>query len=98
MVNCSFLILGTGARHHKRRLITPAFAGQVRRVLAPGGVVRMATDWQDYAEQMREVFDAAPGFAHVICRSGRHDSGRTHRSSARPRKGRDVQDLAWVDG
>ena len=25
-------------------------------------MLRLATDWQDYAEQMREVMDAAPRF------------------------------------
>jgi tRNA (guanine-N7-)-methyltransferase len=28
-----------------------------------GGVWRLATDWQDYAEQMRSVLDAQPAFA-----------------------------------
>ena len=31
------------------------------RVLEPGGTLRLATDWQDYAEQMLEVVTAAPG-------------------------------------
>lgn len=48
------------ARHHKRRLITPEFATLVSRVLEPGGVLRMATDWEDYAEQMRDVVAQSP--------------------------------------
>lgn len=48
------------ARHHKRRLVQPAFAADVARVLAPGGVWRLATDWADYAEHMRDVLDACP--------------------------------------
>lgn len=43
------------ARHHKRRLVNAAFADAVASVLAPGGVWRLATDWEDYADQMREV-------------------------------------------
>jgi tRNA (guanine-N7-)-methyltransferase len=31
-------------RHEKRRLVTPAFAAAMRRTLAPGGVVHVATD------------------------------------------------------
>ena len=50
------------ARHNKRRLVNDAFVPLVRRVLEVGGVVRMATDWEEYAEQMREVFDRADGF------------------------------------
>ena len=48
-------------RHHKRRLVSPAFAGLVAGRLRPGGVWRLATDWADYAEQMRAVLDAEPG-------------------------------------
>lgn len=49
-------------RHHKRRLINEDFAKLAARALKPGGVLRLATDWQDYADQMREVLDAADGF------------------------------------
>jgi tRNA (guanine-N7-)-methyltransferase len=45
-------------RHHKRRLIQPPFATLLARKLAPGGVLRLATDWQPYAEQMLEVLNA----------------------------------------
>lgn len=49
------------ARHHKRRLVNPAFAAVVASRLAPGGVWRLATDWADYAEAMRETLDATEG-------------------------------------
>ena len=49
-------------RHHKRRLIKAELLAQIQRALKPGGVVRLATDWQEYAEQMREVFDADAAF------------------------------------
>ncbi|MCI1963541.1 MAG: tRNA (guanosine(46)-N(7))-methyltransferase TrmB [Ancrocorticia sp.] len=49
------------ARHHKRRLVTESFAQIVAGVLAPGGVWRLATDWDDYAWQMRSVVETAPG-------------------------------------
>jgi tRNA (guanine-N7-)-methyltransferase len=48
------------ARHHKRRLIQPAFLEQVRRVLVPGGRVQVVTDHADYWEQIREVFAKGP--------------------------------------
>lgn len=50
------------ARHNKRRLVSPDFLRIAHRALRPGGVLRLATDWADYAEQMREVGDAAAGF------------------------------------
>lgn len=45
-------------RHHKRRLVQTDFAALVADRLAPGGWWRLATDWGEYAEQMREVLDA----------------------------------------
>jgi tRNA (guanine-N7-)-methyltransferase len=48
------------ARHHKRRLVTPAFATLAASRLAVGAEWRLATDWADYAEQMVEVLDAEP--------------------------------------
>lgn len=50
------------ARHTKRRLVSADFARLAARVLRPGGMLRLATDWEDYAEQMREVMGAAAGF------------------------------------
>jgi len=42
-------------RHHKRRLVNPAFAELVASRMAHGGTLRLATDWVDYAMQMRDV-------------------------------------------
>lgn len=52
-------------RHTKRRLVSKAFASRVARVLAPGGLLRLATDWSSYAEQMREVFDGHEAFENL---------------------------------
>lgn len=49
-------------RHHKRRLVQPGWAQTIRRKLAVGGFLHMATDWENYAEHMRETLNAAPGF------------------------------------
>jgi len=37
-------------RHWKRRLIQPAFVAEMARLIRPGGRVRVATDWADYAD------------------------------------------------
>ncbi|MGA3065413.1 MAG: tRNA (guanosine(46)-N7)-methyltransferase TrmB [Tepidisphaeraceae bacterium] len=42
-------------RHHKRRLIQPAFIAEVRRVLCPAGITRMVTDHADYFSQIQQV-------------------------------------------
>jgi tRNA (guanine-N7-)-methyltransferase len=48
-------------KHTKRRLVQPEFAPLAARVLRPGAVLRLATDWEDYALQMRDVLDRAEG-------------------------------------
>jgi len=48
------------ARHHKRRLVQPGFVALVADRLTAGGVLRMATDWEHYAEQMLAVCAAEP--------------------------------------
>lgn len=52
-------------RHHKRRLIQPVFVELLRSRLRENGVLHLATDWQNYAEQMMDVLEAAPGWINV---------------------------------
>ncbi len=58
------------ARHHKRRLIQADFVSRLASRLAPGGFLHCATDWEHYAEQMREVLSADPG---LVDAGGRDD-------------------------
>jgi tRNA (guanine-N7-)-methyltransferase len=46
-------------RHNKRRLIQPPFVELLASRIAPGGVLRLATDWEEYALQMLEVLRGA---------------------------------------
>ncbi|MCE0486727.1 tRNA (guanosine(46)-N7)-methyltransferase TrmB [Ornithinimicrobium sediminis] len=82
------------ARHHKRRLIQPAFVDTVHRLLEPGGLWRIATDWSDYAAHLREVMAA----------DSRWTLASTGRAPLRPRTrfelkglaaGREIVDLAY---
>ena len=50
-------------RHHKRRLIQPPFVAELARVLALGGLLHIATDWDDYVRHTREVMEQSPRFA-----------------------------------
>ncbi len=52
-------------RHHKRRLIQPPFVELIATRLATGGVLRLATDWEEYALQMLEVVSASPQFTNL---------------------------------
>ncbi|MDP1862868.1 MAG: tRNA (guanosine(46)-N7)-methyltransferase TrmB [Thiobacillus sp.] len=47
-------------RHHKRRLIQPPLVRLLTSRLLSGGYIHLATDWENYAEQMLEVLAAEP--------------------------------------
>lgn len=51
------------ARHHKRRLIQDEVVAELARVLKPGGRLRFATDWEDYAAWTLERIGRSPAFA-----------------------------------
>jgi len=53
-------------KHTKRRLVTAEFAALAAGALREGGTLRLATDWEDYALQMRTVMDAAPSFGRAF--------------------------------
>ena len=52
-------------RHHKRRLVNPAFAALCCECLRPGGMLHAATDWDDYAGQMMAVFSACDALCNA---------------------------------
>ena len=89
------------ARHHKRRLVGPDLAATVARQLSPGAHWFLATDWQDYAEWMREVLDDAPDLVNAHAATG----GWAPRLQARPltkyerrglHAGRQIHDLEYM--
>ena len=53
-------------RHHKRRLIQPPFVELAASRLRPGGRLHLATDWENYAEQMLEVLSACPLLENTV--------------------------------
>jgi len=86
------------SKHNKRRLIAPAFPPLAARVLRDGGLLRLATDWEDYALQMRTVLADADAFAPVFdgAWAPRFD-GRVMTAFERKglAKGREIRDLAY---
>lgn len=87
-------------RHHKRRLIQTPFIELLARVMQPGGLLRLATDWEPYAQHMRLVMDASGAFTSLA-----DDSGFAARPDVRPltrferrgqRLGHQVWDLAYI--
>lgn len=49
-------------RHHKRRLVQTDFINLIAQKLKSNGVFHLATDWAEYAEHMRSVFEHNPYF------------------------------------
>lgn len=52
-------------RHHKRRIVQSEFVGELARILKPNGLLHIATDWENYAEQIDEVLSQSPDFRSV---------------------------------
>lgn len=52
-------------RHHKRRLIQPPFVALLASRMKHGAYVHVATDWEDYAQQIMEVLSAEPLLANT---------------------------------
>lgn len=52
-------------RHHKRRIIQPEFVNLLAEKMQAGGILHMATDWEQYAEHMLEVMKASPDFVNL---------------------------------
>jgi len=52
-------------RHHKRRLIQGSFIALMERSLAPGGLLKLATDWEPYALEMLAHLSAVPGLRNL---------------------------------
>ncbi len=67
------------ARHHKRRLIQAPLVQLLTSRLVPGGYIHLATDWENYAEQMLEVLNAEPGLKNTST-----DGGYAERPAYRP--------------
>jgi len=86
-------------RHHKRRIVQERFVTLVASRLRSGGVFRLATDWQPYAEWMLETLGRCP-----LLRNESPDGTWSPRPPSRPptrfelrgqRLGHDVWDLAF---
>jgi tRNA (guanine-N7-)-methyltransferase len=86
-------------RHHKRRLVQPPFVELAVSRLAVGGVLRLATDWEPYAQEMLTTLTTNPRL-----RNRASDGGFIPRPEERPvtrferrgeRLGHGVWDLAF---
>jgi tRNA (guanine-N7-)-methyltransferase len=84
-------------RHHKRRLIQPAFAQLLAQKIAPGGYLHLATDWQEYAEHMLAVLQAEAMLRNTAPDYAPRPTWRTESNFERKglAKGHGVRDLLF---
>ncbi len=66
-------------RHHKRRLIQETFLTLIAEKMNNGSYIHMATDWQEYAEHIQEVFAEFKDFINI-----EKNNGFTQRPDWRP--------------
>lgn len=87
-------------RHHKRRIINKENLAFFTRKLKPEGYIYFITDWEEYAESAKAIFDAEPG----LYNSSLHESGWAERQDWRPvtkfelrakQEGRSIRELFY---
>jgi tRNA (guanine-N7-)-methyltransferase len=86
-------------RHNKRRIVNAAFVELVANRLRPGGVLRLATDWEPYAAEMLATLGASASFVNEAGASG-YVERPAHRDATRferrgTRLGHGIRDLAF---
>lgn len=85
-------------RHHKRRLVQPAFIKLLASRLKPGGRLLLATDWQPYAQWMLEVLQAERQLENLASEDFAQRAAErviTRFEARGTRLGHDVWDLAF---
>lgn len=78
-------------RHVGRRMVDPAFVRRVADLLPPGGTLHVATDWPDYADQMRACLRTDARFSPAV--EGRPDRPVTAYERRGLDAGRTIVDL-----
>ncbi|MFC0676046.1 tRNA (guanosine(46)-N7)-methyltransferase TrmB [Brachybacterium hainanense] len=78
------------SRHHKRRLVNPPLLETVLPLMAQDGVLRLATDWAEYAHHMRQVLDADQRLQNL------HTDGPRPAGSTSDQVPDDIAALGWA--
>lgn len=63
-------------RHHKRRIMNPAFVKLMASRLKAGGWLYYVTDWEEYAETTLDVLSAEPSLSNAYDKWARRESWR----------------------
>ena len=81
-------------RHHKRRLIQVSFIESIKKKLKPGAILHLATDWEPYAEHMREVILQVAGLKEGTIDDDPRPMTKFERRGVR--LGHEITDLIYV--
>jgi tRNA (guanine-N7-)-methyltransferase len=84
-------------RHHKRRLIQADFVRLLTEKLQSGAYIHLATDWNEYADQMLEVVSASPALTNTAAGFAPRPDYRTESNFERKglAKGHGVWDVVF---
>ena len=84
-------------RHHKRRLVQKTFIQQACRIIKPGGILHIASDWRPYVEYIQEQANQVSQIS--LLSAGQHPLGllrpHTRFEQRGLRKGHKVTDLIY---
>tara|TARA_R110000772_G_scaffold30532_13_gene75718 strand:+ start:3282 stop:3974 length:693 start_codon:yes stop_codon:yes gene_type:complete len=81
-------------RHHKRRLIQPEFINRVLPKIKQGGLIHLATDWENYAEQMLEVLEQTADLKN-LAENGKYSMGHDRPVTKFQRRGEKLGHGVW---
>jgi len=82
-------------RHHKRRLIQTNFIALIHQKLKPGGILHIATDWENYAEHILEIVNQTNLFEKINLTS-ENQRPETKFETRGKKLGHGVWDLVFV--
>ncbi|MGC8916258.1 MAG: tRNA (guanosine(46)-N7)-methyltransferase TrmB [Thermoanaerobaculum sp.] len=82
-------------RHHKRRLFKPENVARLAEVMEPGALLRVKTDYGDYAAVIAEVVDKNGHFTAEDAEQAFADIPLTHFEIKYQAQGRQVFRFAW---
>jgi tRNA (guanine-N7-)-methyltransferase len=82
-------------KHRKRRIVQPAFIELLARRLKPGGILHMATDWEDYAKHMLAMMSMSAEFENCAG-PGRYSARPDYRPQTKfERRGHNLGHAVW---
>ncbi len=82
-------------RHHKRRLIQPDFVRLLAERVKSGGTLRLATDWEPYAQEMLVHLSAEPCLRNLAPQGGFVPRPEERQATRFERRGERLGHAVW---